>query len=171
MCVLPCKSSGTKRCSNPKQGEEPEQTTGRHASFRRSQTASAETMQLPASWGQSSRWLKGQRQPDQRSGPASVVLPTPPPALPALLGSLLQKAGQLTLEERPTGSETFPCLVCHAPSLNISESRKPLQKQEVFAAAVAGGWSRVAYVCLTLCSFFVLPLRWYQLILKQKYSP
>lgn len=154
-----------------KAGEEPEQTTGRNASFRRSQTASAGTMQLPASWGQSSRWLKGQRQPDQRRGHASVVLPKPPPALPALLSSLLQSAGQLTLEGRPTGSETFPCLVCHAPSLNISESRKPLQKQEVFADAVAGGWSRVAHGCPALCAFFVLPLRWYQLILKTEIQP
>ncbi|KAL1763827.1 hypothetical protein HispidOSU_000693 [Sigmodon hispidus] len=78
---------------------------------------------------------------DQRSRHASVMLPKPPPALLALLGSLSQNAGQLALERRPTGSETFPCLVCSLPSLNISESRKPLQKQKVFAAAVAGGWS------------------------------
>lgn len=140
-CVFCSVRAVEQRCSSPKQGEEPQQTTGRNVSFWRSQTASAETMQLPVSWSQSSRWLKGQRQPDQRSRHASVVLPKPPAALPELLGSLLQNAGQLALEGRPTGSETFPCLVCSMPSLNISESRKPLQKQEVFAAAVAGGWS------------------------------
>lgn len=127
-----------------------------------------------AAWkqSQSSRWLKGQRQPDQRWRHASVVLPKPPAALPGLLGSLLQNTGQLTLEGRPTGSETFPCLVCSMASLNISESRKTLQKQEVFAAAVAGSWSRVAHGCITLCTILLSsPLRWSQLISKQKHSP
>lgn len=100
------------------------------------EAAWAETMWMPESGVSAAGARKASANLTTRRGCASSVPPKPPPALPALLGSLLQNPGQRTVEGRPTGSETSSSPVCSVPSLNISQSRKPLQKTGAFSTAM-----------------------------------